>query len=90
MRTLLLALAVVGGTVAFAQAPEPSEIDFTPIPMVVVGVEATVPGTDYQPVIFVDGTSAIPNNSTQIGTFQIQGMTNAKNDRVTLKVYKIQ
>lgn len=78
-------------TVTTGQTPPFDEIDPPPMRMIVVGANAELIGTNYKPVIFVDGTSMIPVNSVQIGTFEISCMPGSpKNCRIPLKVFKIQ
>jgi len=70
-----------------SQAPEPSEIDLTPFPMISVAIEN---GVSYNPVIFVESDKNPPVNSAHIGNFEVSCAVGPKNCKIPLKVYRIE
>jgi hypothetical protein len=78
-------------TPVIGQTPILDDIDFTPIPSIVVGTTPGPYGLDYHPVFFVDEkTTTLPHGSVHIANFDAQCLQGNKNCKVPLKVYRIE
>lgn len=74
------------GSALRAQAPAllPVDIDTPTAPHVDVWTEHP-----ESPVIFLDPSLPVPSGAVQLGTFTIQGMSGRQQDKITLRVFRV-